>query len=206
MNEVFYLFTRFLKVMQKMKKHVLAILCAITMVFAMVTPAYAAVHGNSNKGGSMNSVEEELLSRFDSIMGKYDWFTHRDQYYEEARAALIDSDIDLDSAAQTKFNGILDQIDAILATCTSEHDAWANHGTEIVGLVNSVSKSYKMTVSVDGKSKDATVMIDRSPAATTAPVVRQTGFGLGQTFAVTAGCAAALAGAFFIVRKNRIHA
>lgn len=190
-----------------MKKRFLSLFAAVLLVLAAVTPAFAAtVHGNSNTGGDMNSVEEELLGKFDDIMGKYRWFKHRDQYYEEARAALLDSRIDLDSGAKTKFNDVLDDIDAILATCSGQDDAWNKHGQEIIGLVNGVSKSYKMTVSVDSLTKDATVMIDGKAAGGTASPVKQTGFDLGKTALVAASSVAVLTVVFFVARKKNLFA
>lgn len=195
-----------MKVMSPMKKRFLTLFAAVLLVLAAAGPAFAAVHGNSNQGGDMNSVEEKLLNKFDGIMKKYTWFKHRDQYYEEARAALLDSRIDLDSGAETKFNKVLDDIDAILATCSGQADAWNNHGQEIINLTNSVSKSYKMTVTVDSLTKDATVMIDGKAAGGTASPVKQTGFDLGKTALVAASSVAVLTVVFFVARKKNLFA
>ena len=194
--------------MKVMKKRILTLVAAMLLVLAAVTPAFAeGVRGNSNKGGGMNGVEEELLGRFDDIMSKYKWFSqsHHDQYKAEARAALVDSRVDLDSAAKGKFNTALDQIEAILDTCNSDAEAWS-HYSEIAGIVNGVSKSYHMTVSADAKDHYATVMIDGKVVASTKKVVRQTGFGLEQTAIVVVAAAGVLAGTFFVARKNKLFA
>lgn len=190
-----------------MKKRVLTIVAAVLLALCTVSSvAFGAVHGNSNKGGDVNSSEEALLKRFDSIMTDKAWMdsTHRKQYNEEARAALLDSRVDLDSAAEKEFNTALDDIDAILKKCSSRKDAW-NHYGEISQIVNKVANKYKMSVSVDEVNKEATVTISDDVIANTGNVVKQTGFGLGQTAAVAIAAAAVLCVAFFVARKSNMH-
>ena len=191
-----------------MKKGLFATILAVLLAFAAVTPAYAT---NSDKGGNINAVEDRLLARFDSILKK-DWVTKetRGQYYGEARNALLDSTIDLNSTAEEQFNGALDKIETILDGCSSQAEAY-KHVDEITGIVNGVSKSYNMTVTVStAKGHAATVTIAKdggsTVVATTAKAVKQTGFGLAQTALVVAASAVALTGAFFVARKNNLFA
>ncbi len=217
MLERLYLFPNKTGVMQFMKKRLLTMVAALLLAFAAITPAFGASERTSNEGGTQNSVETELLNEFKSTMAQYKWLKHQDQYNAQARSAVLDKSIDLNATAKSDFEAVMSKCEAILATCSSSSEAY-KHVDELLGIINPVAKKYNMRVSVDPKTKDATVWIIDSGSGTngnnggnsgkstvagsTSSAVKQTGFGLAQTAAVVIAAAAVLSGAFFFARKN----
>ena len=185
-----------------MKKKVLAIFMVLAMSFAFVAPAYAA---------GLNSNEQKLLDEFKQEM-QY-WQTnagfdqaHLNQYYGEAETAL--NAVDLDAAAYDDFSQAIKDIHKIFEGSKTRNDLW-KHYPEIADLLNNIGKKYyKLHVTVDSKTNNAKVTweIDgkTSTAASTSSVVKQTGFGVGQTVAVAGVSVAVLVGAYVVARKKQL--
>lgn len=221
--------------MQFMKKRFLTMVVAVLLAFVAATPALAAsasgnlvvstptpavkVRGNSNQGGKLNSVEEGLLATFSQKLDGYAWLStkaQKNQYKAEARAALLDSRVDLDAAAEKEFNDVITKCDAIVKDCKTAHEAY-EHTSELLAIINPVAGKYNMKVSVDASNKEAIVTISggnsgskdsgsKSVVASTAKTVKQTGYGLGQTAVVVVAAAAALSCAFYVARKSNQNA
>lgn len=179
-----------------MKKGFVAIVMATLLsLFAFAPAAFAA---------DMNSNEQKAYDEFCAILDKFEArtnFDHAGQYKSEAKRALLDSRIDLDANAYSQFSSILKQIDGVLADCNTQGEAWKKRD-QIIPLVNSVANKYKMNVTVDAKTFDATVTIDGDTVASTGSVVKQTGFSMGEAALMAAVAAVALGGAFYATRKN----
>lgn len=184
-------------------KKFLAVFGALAMAFALVTPAFAA---------GISSAEQKLLDAFQSELytlkarANLDDY-HIGQYMGQAESAL--ANVDLSDAACKEFEDALTKIDGILATSKSRADMWS-HYAEIAGIVNEIgAKYYDLHVEVDSKSYDATVTWttptgEKATAGTGGKVIKQTGFGLGQTAAVVTFAVATLAGAFVVARKKQL--
>lgn len=183
-----------------MKKKVLAIFMALAMSFAFVAPAYAA---------GLNSNEQNLLKEFKAEMDKWPLDDdHKNQYYGEAESAL--NSVDLDAGACDEFSNTIKEVHDILSKydIKTQHDLWT-HYDEIANKVNSVgAKYYKLHVTVDSTKHYAKVTWEvdgkTSTAASTSSVVRQTGFGVGQTVAVAGVSVAVLVGAYVVARKKQL--
>lgn len=191
-----------------MKKKILAIFCAVMMMFSVSAPVALAA--------TLSSAEEQVLAKFETTLNK--WHdkagldtAHVQQYYGEAKNALLA--VDLSDTGCQEFSDAIDQVDAVFEAhnCKTQKDMWACYD-EAAAIVNKVGdKYYQLHVTVDSVDHWATVtwVIDGKPStvATTgdsASVVKQTGFGVGQTAAVVVLAAAVLAGAFVIVRKKQL--
>lgn len=185
-----------------MKKRVLAFLMAIALSFAFVTPAFAA---------GLSTGEQNLLKEFKEEM-QY-WQTnakldtnHINQYYGQAETAL--TAVDLTDAACSEFSAAIKEIHTMLEGSKTRADLWKHH-TEMESLLNNIgAKYYKLHVTVDTTTKNATVTWEingkQSTAASTASVVKQTGFGLGQTAAVAGVSVAVLVAAYAVARKKQL--
>ena len=186
-----------------MKKGLFAGILALLLSLFVATPAFA---------GDMNSNEQKEYDRFVQILNDFakkdsNFKNHASQYAGEAKTALLNDAIDLDASAAAEFDAVLDKIEGILKSCNTQADAW-KHNAEIIDAVNAVATKYNMEVLVNGYNtkdyghRDAKVLINGKVVASTASVVKQTGFGMGQTAAVVALVAVALSGAYFVTRKN----
>lgn len=194
-------------------KKILAFFSALVVALTVATPAYAA---------TLSSAEQSVLGEFKTELeywGKNAQLDqdHIDQYYSEAKRAL--EAVDLSDAGCTEFSGVIKEIHGIFGGATTKSQLWS-HYTEAANAINKVGeKYYKLHVTVDASTKYAKVTWEipstdaagntttkTSTAATTSKVVKQTGFGLGQTVAVTVASAAVLGGAFFVARKKQLFA
>ena len=183
-----------------MKKKVLAFFMALAMTFAFVAPAYAA---------GLNSNEQNLLNEFSAEMDKWPLDKeHKDQYYGEAQSAL--NAVDLDAAACDDFSQAIKDVHSLLSQydIKTQGDLW-EHYKEIADIVNKVgAKYYKLHVTVDSTKHYAKVTWEvdgkTSTAASSSKVVKQTGFGVGQTVAVAGVSVAVLVGAYAVARKKQL--
>lgn len=183
-------------------KKILAALMAFAMTLAFVTPAFAA---------SLSKAEEDLLAEFKTEL-EY-WGTnagldqaHINQYYGQAQSALTALDLSDDACAE--FSGVIKKCHSILEGSTTRAQLYS-HVDELLSTINPVgAKYYELHVTVNAKTKNATVTYKvgnkTSTAASSSSTVKQTGFGLAQTAAVAGVSLAVLAGAFVVARKKQL--
>lgn len=205
-----------------MKKKIVAFLATLTMCFSMVTPAFAA---------SLSSGEQKVLKHFDEVLQYWVEATkdskghefneeHRKQYFTEAENALLA--LDLTDAACDEFYAVVDEVNQVFkdAGCKTREELWACY-PKIIDKINSVGKKYynlhvtvedkyegevnghwaKVTYEVPSNNGSGT---KKSTAASTSGVVKQTGFGLGQTAVVAVAAATMLVGAYVVARKKNL--
>jgi signal recognition particle GTPase len=189
-----------------MKKKILAVLMGLAMSVMLVSPAFAA---------GLSTAEQNLLNEFKEELNY--WKTnagldddHINQYLAEAEGAL--TAVDLPDAGCTEYSGAIKQIHDICvkANCKTRHELYS-HVNEMLDILNTIGKKYnKLTVSVNATTKYATVTWEdvatgkTTTVASTAKVVKQTGFGLAQTAGVVVAAAATLGVAFVIARKKQL--
>lgn len=187
----------------KLKNKIAAFVLTLLMSVSVAVPsAFAA---------DMNKNEEKAYDEFCAVLDRFEArtnFDHAGQYKAEAKKALLDSRIDLDATAVSKFSEVLSKVDSIFEDCNTQAEAWARRD-EIVPAVNKVANQYNMTVTVDAKTKDAKVTINGDTIASTSSnsssgtkIVKQTGFSVGQSLTVAAMAGVSLVIAFAITRRG----
>lgn len=200
-----------------MIKKLLTFFAVAAIALCVATPAYAA---------SLSSAEQKVLDKFEDELDYWVKTTdfdkdHKQQYYTEAKNALLA--VDLTDAACKEFEGVVDQVHQVFVkhNCKTRHELWDCY-PEILPLINNVgAKYYNLHVTVSGHSEEfyaneyceghwakVTYVLPgstkASTVASTAKVVKQTGFDLTRTAMVTATSALVLLGAIVLSRKMHL--
>lgn len=199
-----------------MAKKILAVLMGLAMSVMLVSPAFAA---------ELTSAEQKVLGEFKTELEYWKANAgldqaHVDQYYNEAKSALVA--VDLSDQGCADFSEVVKQIHQVFVNhnCKTRHELWECY-PEIRDIINKVGdKYYNLEVTLDANPgghwakvtweipttdpKTGETTTKKSAVADTKTVVKQTGFGIGQTLAVVAASAGALGIAFVVARKKQL--
>ncbi len=182
-----------------MKKRLIAFGMLIVLVVCMSMTVFAA--------NGVSTEEEALLNRFSAILAKYEVKgAVASQYIAEATNAL--TKVDLDSNACKEFDGVLTQVDALLASKNAKGNDLRQSAPQVAALINTVAPKYGMTVSVDTNTTIATVSFGGDVVAKAGTgIINQTGVNTTATVAVIGGIALISllgVGAFVASRSKKV--